>query len=187
MFSCPVKKSGREGEANEGEVCRGGDGETLRQSGSSLQRPALMCTSNERRKWEQKSALAGRFCSVCACVHLCLHEQIFMCKQRADYNNKELAPGCIAASFSLWLSQDQRRNYRIIKTNKNHTMFWFHFELFVVAIFIPGWMIIHCGFQQTQSRRCSQGLNGAHGSQVIEKKSCFFLLGLKRRCLPGII
>lgn len=53
-------------------------------------------------------------------------------------------------------------------------MFWFHSELFCCCYFFYPRMDDN-PFQQTPSRWCSQGLNGAHGSQVIEtKSSCFF-------------
>lgn len=48
-------------------------GERLREPGSSMQKPALIYTSNERGKWEQQSALAGLWEAVRVSVHLCLH------------------------------------------------------------------------------------------------------------------
>lgn len=85
----------------------------LRQPGSSMQKLALIYTSNERGKREP--SLVFVLLRVCESVHLCLHEQIHACvcvracRQRADYNNKEVEVGSDVAAFyssTAWIREE---------------------------------------------------------------------------------
>lgn len=73
ILHLPVKHSAIGTDTNEGAAYRGGGEEMLRQSVSSVRRFSLMCTSNAKRKREQKSALAG-LCAVCLCTCVCMRK-----------------------------------------------------------------------------------------------------------------